>query len=552
MSIYLEIIKDYILTIDSIVFVFLFMILFLYQLKYIKTAYLYTILFLLILVFFGFLYSKNKLNIINQIIYFIEYISAFILVSIAIKYRKKISNFLHHDDQIGKILFFFSIVAGGTGVLFLSIGNHDYIFPTNGTTAIGNFYFNADTYRCIRSAINSTPQNLMHPYYRFILNIFVIPYHIYSKLWGHSWLICGYYIVFLQLVWSSVSVYMIYRITKENGSKNTAIFASIFYLFSFSFIWTIILPETYALTTCVLLVSIYAQLKKSSYSYALSLLTIGMNPITCIAFVPFLWRDRIKISSKFRVYISIILLLLFPVFVISASTYISTIINYKSPFNIINNLKKIYFNLFQAGIYGPSFEYREPFFFQIVKTDYKIFFCVFVIFLSIIGIIKNRNDILCHSVTIMLITGIAFHGIIGFGPNFAILYSPLYVWAIVILVAKGISLKYIPMKVTIPIIIISTAFGSVLWINNFQQNLKQIVFPLAEWRRPSHEFLIGSSKVILVDNCLYIVEDSSILIERIDSFMISKNTREAVGILKSGEYFEVHEKNGVIVIDISD
>lgn len=85
-------------------------------------------------------------------------------------------------------------------------------------------------------------------------------------------------------------------------------------------------------------------------------------------------------------------------------------------------------------------EYEEPFFMQIMP-DLSIITTILLFFLLALCInegIKNRKALIYQSALIMLLTAIFLHGIIGFGINNIILYSPLYIWAFAVLISNFI------------------------------------------------------------------------------------------------------------------
>lgn len=99
--------------------------------------------------------------------------------------------------------------------------------------------------------------------------------------------------------------------------------------------------------------------------------------------------------------------------------------------------------------------------------------------------------------------------------------------------------KYCFVKLLSGIIILTIGFSNISWINQFGILLDNIQFPLIEWANPSKEFELDNKILILSNGNLKIKNEESFLLTKIDSFLISEKKNKAVGILQSGELFEI-------------
>lgn len=549
--------KEFILLISSFIFAVSFTGILIYNINQYVLLKIYLFINLIILAILARLYVVGEVQRINWIIYCEEYSNALVWMWVIYQQKRKDSHWLTEIRRIEIILFLCSIIVGVSCVLYLHHSNAYYILPYNRVGPIANFYFNADTYRSTYIVTSNYPQHLMHPCYRMILNAFILPCKLFCGIFGGSYYIYAYYLTGLQIIWNAISVVLIYELVSdgERARKTKGIVTAVLYMITGANIWSLILPETYSLTLCVLLVSVYLCNVKSSFAYAFMLLAIGMNPMTSVVYLPFIYKDILQKIKQSGFFIKTIIVLLPLCLAVVTPAYINNILTYRNTsLNIWTNVKKLICNFLAAGFWGPTFEYREPFFVQTVEWNLVLFFSLIVLaaFLAM-GVTRRKNAIDISCVILVFFAAI-LHGLIGFGINNGIIYSPLYTWAVVILIVENAAelKRYFAVRLLFCSFLTVTFLLTTKWIYTFGEKLGSIPFPIDDWKWPSVDFVLNEHRLRFDDAVLVDMNNQEVVLRDIDSIMISEKKGCISGLLESGNYYSIEIENDKLKVCIDE
>lgn len=274
---------------------------------------------------------------------------------------------------------------------------------------------------------------------------------------------------------------------------------------------------------------------------ASAVLSAGLNPILCVAYVPFLYK-RVKdyFAQNYKLWI-----LLFAAALYLAGSglfhgYIDFINQYRETgFNLPDQIQKMWISIFTAGFWGPRTIYVGPYFFQKITYSFPDIIFSLIVMIALLSVVKMWKDRLIQSATMLLVSGIILHGMIGFGVNYGFIYSPLYIPAILILLSNSVVLYkkgWFRNSIT-AILIILTCMHSGKWLYTLGRDLDKVAFPISEWSNPANEMLIGTVNFRYTNHTLSFGEE--ILLTNIDSILVSESGRRIVGTLHDGTIYVV-------------
>lgn len=238
---------------------------------------------MVLFVFVCILLISTKSISLGKINFWYEFFCWIFIIALSIhkySWNKKISISINKTE---KILVCVSIFIGLFSLFRMYNNNKYYIFPIKDYSYIENYYFNADIHRSI-SQISSADEVIhkIHPLYRFVTLPIILPILMFNKVLGYHQL--GYIICVLQIIYNAISSIIMYRILKsENLKKQTCILGSLIFIFALPTMWMSILPETYSITTLMLLSFIYLYKKRNLSCVGMALFAVGTN---LMAFVP--------------------------------------------------------------------------------------------------------------------------------------------------------------------------------------------------------------------------------------------------------------------------
>lgn len=543
-------------------------------LKIIK-IFLLILIYYLILIIIKIMYLNNELRYIESFLGRLEL--AYEMICWAIIIGLIIYNKKHINIQINKteiILMISQIAFGIICVAILAKSNILYISPMRNNTYIGNFYFNADTHRSIVQMISDiSVTHKIHPLYRFIVLPIILPIIFINKIFQST--IFSYYleiadaytICFMQIILNAISSVIFYRLLNlEKINKKISITSTVIFMFSLSMMWTSILPETYAITTVTLLLFFYLYKKRKISAIIAAIFAIGANimaavPIALIAIIEiFKNRKIIKEYTKGR-YKAIIILL-----IITGACIIPFLLDYvwawvcnSGSWNetFINSINYFLVTL----LLGPNFIQNMSLFVQVNNFEIitVIFFGIFFI-IGAIGFITNRKKLMCNICLCYLVIAYLLHVIIGYGFVNGIIYSPLYCWAFILLVAFGLNYlySYIKGRKLIIIISINLIIGLIIhnvnWIVKLGSYLKEYQFNIQTNRDVGvYKYLENGDSFeafFIYDESLFRCSDGKKIISNIDQCM--QENRCMIGLLKDSNWFKLYFENGELKLNISN
>ena len=323
---------------------------------------------------------------------------------------------------------------------------------------------------------------------------------------------------------------------KENVRHGSAaVFAAGLYLVSAAYLWAAILPETWSLSVCIGLLALYLFNRQCPLAEAAAVLAVGMNPVMGCMFLPCLfmrWKSFLQRHIKSLMICMGAMLLLVSII---GQKYIDMIMLYHTGIgNWWQRLYMLWGNLVTAGFWGPVEVYAPPFFVQLTGKPYAALLLLMFIVIMMLPLCRCKKPILFWSALFQLAAAGLLHGVIGFGLKYAFIYSPLYIPAIIILVSLGTDHydKAAMRNTMIGIMFVITACSSVKWLSGFGNELRKIVIPIENWHRPSGEFQLGNTKLMLEGSVLK--ENSNAILADVDSIMISNRGDNMIIIQRDG------------------
>ena len=444
-----------------------------------------------------------------------------------------------------KVIFFSALSVGVISILVCAVSNTKYIYPCNAETLIGNYYFDADTGRGIFSALTNSMPDTKHTLYRFVLNFFTIPCVLFFHVLGHkSWYVGGYYFAFLQAIWNAVSAVLLYSIVfKETSMKKLSICAAILFIVSTAFLWITMLPETFSLSVCALLLEIFLIQRGSSFVPAFAVIATGLNLFLGIICLPYIIAKAKRIFPRCRKIIfmcGIPALLLF-VFIgkVLIEQYVEILNQWKLVADFLYKIGNLWPSVFSSGFLGPHIMRVGPYYMQEIRWgvfDAVILASVMTISLPILW--KKKSIVIWSSLT-LIFGGVFLHGVFGFGENVGFIYSPIYLPAVIILMTCGCS-GYAHKGTLTSIFIGFTLFVglcSATWLFRMGLFLNDTSFPIEDWHHPTENFTLSVVEIHYENKTLS--SNNEILISGVDSIQISDKEKRIVGTTNDGKIFSL-------------
>lgn len=469
-------------------------------------------------------------------------------------------------NKTEKILTVTSILIGILCTIMLFKSNPLYVSPVKNMTYVGNYYFNADTHRCIAQI--STANELthkIHPLYRFILLPVMLPLIIINQLNINGLgleIFSGYFICLVQILCNAISTIVFYKILNHEKLNNKiSIIGTAIFALSISMGWSCILPETYAITTVTVLMFIYLYLKKNPYSVIFAILAAGANIITMVPICIVILFEILKNWRKFKKFFPVALILTI-IAVILIVPYLLDYINdwmckTKSVFETFSDS----INYFLIPLlYGPNFIKNGSYFVQLnnFKPVILMFWLCFLTF-AIVGYITNRKKLLPNICIIYLLIAYTLHVIMGYGFTNGILYSPLYCWPFVVLITLGINYLYSKSKNKKLIIIIlllltsSILIYNVKWMFKLGAYLSKETFNQGTYKTDYYIYLKNDNyyeSFYVKNKSLYRCSDGKEIIKEIDTYMVDDECIS--GLLKDSNWFKIYYENGKLNLNLSN
>jgi len=271
-------------------------------------------------------------------------------------------------------------------------------------------------------------------------------------------------IVCLQIITSIVGIVFLFKILKNifNLKEHIAVMLSILYLLTNCIIISTLLVESFIYSATLLIMSYYFLSKKNYIiSGILGVLIFGITVTNVIIFgimAIFLigkdYRGLFKVLVSFLITTIIICLLLWcfekDYFVILIQNFFNIVQKNADSFiiekTLITSLKEIFYFILTSGIFYIDITNNNQIgtalnnaisFIPSANLFITLFMCTAVIGV-IIGLIKvlkkgyNKNILACVSIVLF---NIILHGIIGFGSGESFLYTPHYIFALVLMLA---------------------------------------------------------------------------------------------------------------------
>jgi|GEM_PF-5394975 len=361
------------------------------------------------------------------------------------------------EDAVEMKIFWAGVLIGVIHVLYLACHNANYLIPADHYGMLRDIYYNADTQRAVTTATMAQPQYAIHATYRFLLlpltlwffpvtmplAFLPIPFRYASLCTA----VLAYWMSLIQIGLMSASAVLLYRLIKGNGLyKTAAMCGALLYLTSFTLLWGMLIPETFTVSLFFLLLTLLLFQKAHPARYVCAVAAATSNPITGVIFIPCicndLYRHRDKLVRHMRGHTIVIGAAIVCASFLLASITLYVFLPYVQRFSIgdIQIWNSLTF-VVAPWLWAPSSIYEKPFIFQ----DGTASFCGIILFISIVclcvigaierAVHKNREDTALWSAVVTVAAGFIFHGIIGFSRYAAALFSPLYGWAVVFLVA---------------------------------------------------------------------------------------------------------------------
>ena len=517
---------------------------------------------------------KLEFNFYGTLQFIYEIICFGIILNTIYDNRKKL-NFKICLDRKEKIIISISFISGLFYLLILAISNFRYIIPVNEFGGVGNVYFNADVHRGTNELLKyDLLVHMIHPLYRFINLPITLPIMvlniIISKLQfsGLNILIMnGYLITIIQLILNSISSVVLYKILKQcKINDNLSIIGTLLFIFSMTFIWLSIIPETYSITLLTLLLMLYFYVKNSNAWILFAILTLGSNfmtilPIAIIVLNIFMKNVK-RFSRKQKIILSLIIILLIitsiPVIMYSYK-YINKWSDTNSLGEKLNNSAKVLIPI----ILGPEFININPFFVQVKDTNIvSISLFTVLLLIAIIGYIVNAKKSVLSNICIMqLIAGYILHVIVGYGINNGVIYVPLYTWAFIVLVVQGF--EYMNGKSKRLTFLLSTALVSLVviynitWFLEFRECISEQKFTIPsklqtmqvqlQYETGKEEnFIIANKSIIQLRTGKKIISDMD------DSYVYDKYSNTISGTLMNSKWFEIYTQGDKLKINICE
>lgn len=477
-----------------------------------------------------------------------------------------------------KILGIFSFLFGIICVLILASNNLYYISPSNEYEYIGNFYFNADVHRGIEEATTSTLTHKIHPCYRFILLPIFLPIlaiNVILQFIGINQYYCeisnGYLLVLIQIFLNSISTIIFYKILKnENIKEKNSVLGTALFSISISSIWISILPETYAITLCTILIAIYLYQNKNKLWILPAVLSISTNLIsvlpTLLLLANKIWVNKKiiinrikKINKRSLIFISILLLIILCFFIYLLQQYIIEYLftwSSKSS-NIIDSIKESVNFFIIPLLMAPNYMCNGQYFVQLPNAILQqVIMLIILILIAIIGYTKNIKKLLPNLCMVYLIIAYILHCIFGYGKCNGIIYSPIYSWAFILLIIYGINTLYNKAKnvsFIIAIIIILFIFiTNMMWIINISNDIKNMEFKVKQYiDKPEDIYLYKENgeniHLKIIKNTIIRMNDGEVILYKIDGYTYNKNT--ITGLTSDSNWFKIYIENDKLMIN---
>lgn len=566
-------------------FIFIATILFYYFLnrnrnKIIKTTIILDCTGLIMLIIPLFLYQRGIVDVRGLFQFIYETISIGVLANAFLCKNKDKFKSLNNLSKNEIIICITAIIFGTFSFLSIFLSNYKYIFPVSGNTHIGNMFFNADIERGINEIfeINLLTSEI-HPLYRYLILPIIWPFILVDKMLinfissYNAMILKACIIVVIQIILNSASAILFYRILKQSKINNKiSILGTLLFIFSLPFIWVSIIPETYSLTLLTLLLMIYYYSKNNNLWFGFAVLTFGANLMTAIPIgillIHYLIKNYKKIKIDKRTKIVVLILITIIIFVLG-TTLLVEFINYintwkdntgELPETINYSLNKFIIPM----ILGPNFIDIHPFFVQTNSFNYCALglFIVFAI-IAIIGFgSRFRKDMLINLSFIFLISGYMLHIIIGYGKHNGIIYSPLYFWALLILIINGLNFIYNKYKKTwylIGMIIILVFIFNVNWVIDFgralsEEKLSQDLYDLSNKNKVELEYENGETESFIINNGKIIqLSTGNTIISNIDyPWVYSKQNNFITGNIEDSRWFKIYTQENELYINICE
>lgn len=526
----------------NICFIAAFMIVLLAELHKRKLLIVYLLICFLYMLVLLYLFSHGQADRESKLVYCLEYMHLLPILFLIWRNRAGIKAFIGHIDVTETRLIAITVAINLVAVGYLFLSNSRYIYPHNVTGIIGNYYYNADPGRGITYALTNIVQANNHPLYRFVLNIFVIPCIMLFNVLGHqSWFLGGYWLVFLQVGFNGISAFMLYRLIKDRaGSMACSVCLVLLYALSAACIWTAILPETYSLAACLLLVTLYLFQRDAPVAGAAAVLSIGINPILGVAYIPYLYRRVKPILIRY-------LWIWMPLVIAGAYLgrdlfhgYVLMIEQYRETgFSLAKQMQRLWVSLFASGFLGPHTVYVGPYFFQRLAYSHSDIILLVVIVVAVLPLAVRKKDRRTYAAIALLAAGVVLHGAIGFGLDYGFIYSALYVPVLILLLADGVRAhkrRWLGNGI-VALLVIMTCLHSGKWLYTLGRDVGKVAFPITEWEHPAPEMQVGKVKFVYDDHTLS-AQGKGVL-AGIDSIQVSKSEGKIVGTLYDGTIFSV-------------
>ena len=487
----------------------------------------------------------------------------------------------HGLTAIEKLIVVLSMAVGLAYILFLATNNYRYILPQNEYGTIGNVYFNADVHRGAYQLISEGLTDPIHPLYRFsVLPIYIFFIileritHIYSMSNIFIYNTWGYFVVCIQVLLNTISAVTVYRILRKMDIHNrVSVVITVMFILSLTFMWLSIVPETYSITLCMILLAIYRYLRKDNRWCIYGTVAAGTNlaamlPIGMLLMIEVIMKHKAKLKNMRKsIMIGIAIGLSFIIVMVGYKLFETYIIQWtdQSVADIARRVSVSVNKFIIPMLMGPQFIHNVPFFVEANRASILSvgIFLGFAI-IALIGYIANaRRNWLANVCVIQLISGLILHVVIGYGIHSGILYTALYHWAFLILIALGVDELYkrkscLVMSITAALVIMMAA-NNVMWLAQLGTNIHEVEFKQQIYQAVNREYNLsysdGSTENLFINNRkIILVSTGETIVDRVDAEVCYHQKENYItgNILGDGKWFKLYIEDDILKLNVNE
>lgn len=476
-------------------------------------------------------------------------------------------------------LFGLSMVFSLVYLLFLILGYPKYLYFFDKHGVILNIYFHLDNWRGITSIFTDRYPFPIHPFYRFSLFPLSLP-GIFNQERVMADLYYGYLLCVVQAIINSLSAVLLYRILRQLQIRRlVAIWGTIVYLVSFATVFTAISPETHCLTVFYTLLGIWLYQRRSKYSLVAAMAAFGMNPITSVVLLPLLFgqmleRRRTTLRQWLHLY-RLHLLASAAVLGLALLIISDKFISYVQTCSVGlasagQNLRDWPSFFLIPWFFGPAYEQIHPYLVQtgrMVAWQGVMLACLLLA--AIWGLIRGWHQPVIAACGLLLTVIFVLHGLNGYGLYCGTIYTTIYNWLAIILLAYGVNslpvagsrpasltgqsgrISRLGWRALAAGLLLTLLLNNLAWTWQFGQDLAgqdYVSTDFTDFTPVPHELTMGDYQVYIQANGPLLNHlTGEVLVDHVTTYVYNDAQNIVTGVLDNGSGFKLYADNGQVL-----